>query len=84
MQVRRTNAEKLIRAGCVTTPSTDTYLRGAPEFLRTPRDDYHAMPGTGTLAAIDVLFLRQNYDSIAAEDGERLSVDDREASPCPV
>lgn len=55
MQIRRTNAEKLIRAGCVTTPSTDTYLRGAPEFLRTPRDDYHAMPGTGTLAAIEGL-----------------------------
>jgi len=55
MAIRRANAEKLIRGGCVTTPSTDTYLRGAPEFLRTPRDDFQAMPGTGTLAAIEGL-----------------------------
>jgi adenine deaminase len=53
--VRRANAEKLIRAGCLTTPSTDTYLRGAPEFLRNPRDDEHFMPGTATLAAIEGL-----------------------------
>lgn len=55
MAIRRENAEKLIRAGCITTPSTDTYLRAAPEFLRTPRDDYHQMPGTATLAAIEGL-----------------------------
>ncbi len=55
MAIRRANAEKLIRAGCVTTPSTDTYLRGAPEFLRTPRDDEHYMPGTATLTAIEGL-----------------------------
>jgi imidazolonepropionase-like amidohydrolase len=55
MAVRRANAEKLIRGGCVTTPSTDTYLRGAPEFLRTPRNDTHQMPGTATLAAIEGL-----------------------------
>ena len=53
--VRRANAQKLIRAGCLTTPSTDTYLRGAPEFLRTPRDDQHFMPGTATLCAIEGL-----------------------------
>ena len=53
--IRRANAEKLIAAGCMTTPSTDTYLRGAPEFLRTPRTDTHAMPGTATLAAIEGL-----------------------------
>ncbi len=53
--IRRANAEKLIRGGCVTTPSTDTYLRGAPEFLRTPRSDAHFMPGTATLAAIEGL-----------------------------
>jgi imidazolonepropionase-like amidohydrolase len=52
---RRTNAEKLIKGGCITTPSTDTYLRGAPEFLRTPRNDEHQMPGTATLAAIEGL-----------------------------
>jgi imidazolonepropionase-like amidohydrolase len=53
--VRRANAEKLIKGGCITTPSTDTYLSGAPEFLRTPRQDAHLMPGTATLAAIEGL-----------------------------
>ena len=53
--LRRANAEKLIKGGCVTTPSTDTYLSSAPEFLRTPRADFHAMPGTATLAAIEGL-----------------------------
>ena len=53
--IRRRNAEKLIAGGCVTTPSTDTYLRGAPEFLRSPRDDAHYMPGTATLHAIEGL-----------------------------
>jgi len=53
--LRRANAEKLIKGGCITTPSTDTYLSSAPEFLRTPRSDLHAMPGTATLAAIEGL-----------------------------
>ena len=53
--VRRANAQKLIRGGCMTTPSTDTYLRGAPEFLRTPRNDEYFMPGTATLTAIEGL-----------------------------
>ncbi|HEX5074344.1 MAG TPA: amidohydrolase family protein [Gemmatimonadaceae bacterium] len=55
MAFRRANAEKLIASGCITTPSTDTYLRGAPEFLRAPRTDFHQMPGTATLAAIEGL-----------------------------
>src|SRR5688572_12866633 len=55
MAVRRANAEKLIAGGCITTPSTDTYLSGAPEFRRTPRVDAHMMPGTATLAAIEGL-----------------------------
>ncbi|MEZ4416690.1 MAG: amidohydrolase family protein [Gemmatimonadota bacterium] len=55
MAIRRANAEKLIARGCITTPSTDTYLRGAPEFLRTPRNDEHFMPGTATLTAIEGL-----------------------------
>ncbi|MEP7348186.1 MAG: amidohydrolase family protein, partial [Gemmatimonadaceae bacterium] len=55
MQLRRTNAEKLIKGGCITTPSTDTYLSGAPEFSRTPRTDFHQMPGTATLSAIEGL-----------------------------
>jgi predicted amidohydrolase YtcJ len=53
--IRRANAEKLIKGGCITTPSTDTYLSSAPEFLRTPRTDLHLMPGTATLAAIEGL-----------------------------
>ncbi len=53
--VRRGNAQKLIKGGCVTTPSTDTYLSGAPEFSRNPRSDFHHMPGTATLAAIEGL-----------------------------
>lgn len=53
--LRRANAEKLIKGGCITTPSTDTYLSGAPEFLRAPRSDAHLMPGTATLAAIEGL-----------------------------
>ncbi|HEV8216075.1 MAG TPA: amidohydrolase family protein [Gemmatimonadaceae bacterium] len=53
--VRRANAEALIKGGCITTPSTDTYLSGAPEFSRTPRSDAHLMPGTATLAAIEGL-----------------------------
>lgn len=55
MQLRRANVEKLIKGGCLTTPSTDTYLSGAPEFRRTPRTDQHMMPGTATLAAIEGL-----------------------------
>jgi imidazolonepropionase-like amidohydrolase len=55
LAIRRANAEKLIKGGCITTPSTDTYLSGAPEFSRTPRVDLHMMPGTATLAAIEGL-----------------------------
>ena len=55
MAIRRANAEKLIKGGCITTPSTDTYLSSAPEFLRNPRSDPHMMPGTATLAAIEGL-----------------------------
>ena len=53
--IRRDNAAALIKGGCITTPSTDTYLSGAPEFSRTPRQDAHLMPGTATLAAIEGL-----------------------------
>ena len=53
--LRRANAETLIKGGCITTPSTDTYLSGAPEFSRTPRLDPHMMPGTATLSAIEGL-----------------------------
>jgi imidazolonepropionase-like amidohydrolase len=55
LAIRRANAQALIKGGCITTPSTDTYLSGAPEFSRTPRVDAHLMPGTATLAAIEGL-----------------------------
>jgi len=52
--VRRANAEKLIRAGCVTTIATDNYLGAAPEFRREPKPAWQD-PGTGSLAAIEGL-----------------------------
>ena len=55
LAIRRGNAERLIHGGCITTPSTDTYLSGAPEFSRTPRADAQLMPGTATLASIEGL-----------------------------
>ena len=52
--IARKNAETLIRAGCVTTPSTDNYRAQAPEFMRVPRPDHQA-PGTGSILAIEGL-----------------------------
>ena len=54
MLFRRKNAEELIRAGCVTTASTDNYRGSAPEFERVPRTDMQA-PGVGTILAIEGL-----------------------------
>lgn len=54
MAIRRANAEKLIRAGCITAPATDNYLGLAPEFRRDPKPDWQE-PGLGTLAAIEGL-----------------------------
>jgi imidazolonepropionase-like amidohydrolase len=54
MGIRRANAEKLIRAGCVTTIATDNYLGLAPEFRRDPKPAWQD-PGTGSLAAIEGL-----------------------------
>jgi hypothetical protein len=54
MAIRRANAEKLIRAGCITTPATDNYLGLAPEFRRDTKPDWQE-PGLGTLAAIEGL-----------------------------
>ncbi|HWW84376.1 MAG TPA: amidohydrolase family protein [Vicinamibacterales bacterium] len=52
LEVRRRNAEKLIRAGCTVTPGTDSYWAAAPELTRTPKpiDQDH---GTGTILAIE-------------------------------
>ncbi|MEX1183809.1 MAG: amidohydrolase family protein [Gemmatimonadota bacterium] len=54
MQVRRTNAEKLIRAGCITTIGTDNYLGSAPEFRREPKALNQEM-GIGSIIAIEGL-----------------------------
>ena len=53
LELRRRNAQKLIQAGCIITPSTDS-TAPASEFVRTPK----AMgfePGIGTLMAIEGL-----------------------------
>lgn len=54
LEIRRTNARKLIGAGCVVSVSTDNYLGLAPEFRRDPKPDWQD-PGTGTLASIEGL-----------------------------
>jgi imidazolonepropionase-like amidohydrolase len=54
LAVRRANAQKLIRAGCITTIATDNYLGLAPEFRRDPKPDWQE-PGLGSLAAIEGL-----------------------------
>ena len=54
LEMRRTNAQKLIRAGCRVTPGTDSYWAAAPEFTRTPKfpEQDH---GIGTIMGIEGL-----------------------------
>ena len=54
LEMRRANAQALIRAGCRVTPGTDSYWAAAPEFTRTPKpmDQDH---GIGTILAIEGL-----------------------------
>jgi len=52
--VRRANAEKLIKGGCITAIATDNYLGLAPEFRRDPKPDWQEA-GLGSLAAIEGL-----------------------------
>jgi imidazolonepropionase-like amidohydrolase len=52
--IRRANAEKLIKGGCITAIATDNYLGLAPEFRRDPKPDWQE-PGLGSLAAIEGL-----------------------------
>ena len=54
LAMRRLNAERLIRGGCITTIATDNYLGLAPEFRRDPKPDWQE-PGSGSLAAIEGL-----------------------------
>jgi imidazolonepropionase-like amidohydrolase len=52
LEVRRRNAQKLVAAGCIVTPGTDSYWAAAPELSRTPKqqDQDHGM---GTILAIE-------------------------------
>ncbi len=54
LEMRRANAQRLIRAGCRVTPGTDSYWAAAPEFTRTPKplEQDH---GIGTIMAIEGL-----------------------------
>jgi imidazolonepropionase-like amidohydrolase len=54
LEMRRANAEKLIRAGCRVTPGTDSYWAAAPEFTRTPKPPEQDH-GIGTIMAIEGL-----------------------------
>jgi imidazolonepropionase-like amidohydrolase len=53
-ELRRTNAQKLIRAGAVVTLGTDNYVGTAPEFRRDPKPVW-TEPGMGTITAIEGL-----------------------------
>ncbi|HKW00785.1 MAG TPA: amidohydrolase family protein [Vicinamibacterales bacterium] len=54
LEARRRNAQKLIKAGALITPGTDSYWAAAPELTRTPKpqDQDHGM---GTILAIEGL-----------------------------
>ena len=54
MAMRRKNAEKLIRGGCIVTVGTDNYLGSAPEFRRTAKAENQEM-GKGTIIGIEGL-----------------------------
>lgn len=54
LRIRRENAQKLIRGGCIVSVATDNYLGQAPEFRRDPKPEWQE-PGLGTLAAIEGL-----------------------------
>jgi len=52
IEMRRHNAEKLVRAGVILTPGTDNYIGTAPEFRREPKGVW-TEPGMGTITAIE-------------------------------
>ena len=54
LEMRRANAQQLIRAGCRVTPGTDSYWAAAPEFTRTPKPPEQDH-GSGTIMAIEGL-----------------------------
>jgi hypothetical protein len=54
MELRRLNAQKLIKAGCILTVGTDNYAGAAPEYARVAKPVWQE-PGIGTLIAIEGL-----------------------------
>lgn len=54
LEIARTNAKKLIDAGCLVTIGTDNYQGSAPEFLRSPKPA-NQEPGSGSIMAIEGL-----------------------------
>ena len=54
LEMRRLNAQKLIKAGNILTPGTDNYVGTAPEFRREPKPLW-TEPGMGTITAIEGL-----------------------------
>jgi imidazolonepropionase-like amidohydrolase len=54
MEMRRRNAQKLIKAGAVVTIGTDNYWAAAPELSRTPKPDTQNH-GIGSIIAIEGL-----------------------------
>ena len=54
IEMRRLNAQKLIKAGNILTPGTDNYVGTAPEFRREPKPIW-TEPGLGTITAIEGL-----------------------------
>ena len=54
LETRRSNAQKLIKAGCITTVGTDSYWAAAPEFQIDPKPAGQNH-GIGTIMAIEGL-----------------------------
>ena len=54
LETRRANAIKIIRAGNIVTPGTDSYWASAPEFQADPKPDNQSH-GIGTIMAIEGL-----------------------------
>ncbi|MFI5165932.1 MAG: amidohydrolase family protein [Thermoanaerobaculales bacterium] len=54
LDTRRSNAQKLIKAGCITTVGTDSYWAAAPEFQIEPKPVWQNQ-GIGTIMAIEGL-----------------------------
>ena len=53
-EMRRRNAIKLIKSGCIVTVGTDNYRRAAPELARGPKAEWQDA-GIGTIIAIEGL-----------------------------